>query len=96
MIWKPVVGYEGYYEVSDQGQVRSLDRFGSDGRRLIGKILSPGKLATGHLQVTLFKDGKGKQYKIHRLVYEAFTRPIPPGLFVLHGGNKVTDNSPSI
>ena len=38
-IWKPVVGYEGLYEVSSLGNVRSLDKITADGRRIKGKIL---------------------------------------------------------
>ena len=38
--WRPVSGYEGAYEVSDQGRVRSVDRVDSAGRRLRGRVLS--------------------------------------------------------
>ena len=38
-IWKPVVGYEGLYECSNLGRVRSLDKITADGRRIKGKIL---------------------------------------------------------
>ena len=64
--WKPIPGYEGLYEVSNYGRVRSF-KWSSN-----GKILSPGKDGSGYLFVTLCKDGKTKLRKIHRLVAEAF------------------------
>ena len=40
-IWKDVVGYEGYYQVSNLGRVRSLDRIASNGRKIKGKFYLP-------------------------------------------------------
>lgn len=73
--WKPVVGYEGLYEVSDQGRVRSLDRVVDRGR--LGKSLRPGKILKGsidskrYLYVSLYKDGR-RNHRIHQLVSRAF------------------------
>ena len=64
--WKPIPGYEGLYEVSNYGRVRSF-KWSSN-----GKILSPGKDGSGYLFVTLCKDGKTKLRRMHRLVAEAF------------------------
>lgn len=70
--WRPVVGYEGLYEVSDLGNVRSLDRYVTDTRNgtrfYKGKLLKPQKLKTGYYIVTLKKRPK----LLHRLVAEAF------------------------
>lgn len=63
--WKPVEGYEGLYEISSLGRVKSL-WFGKE------KILKPMKTKYGYLRVALFRDGKGKFLLIHRLVAEAF------------------------
>ena len=73
-IWRPVVGYEGLYEVSSLGRVRSLDRYvKSKSYRLHkGKILSPAKDTTGYLKVVLSCNGKSKTIKVHRLVAIAF------------------------
>lgn len=71
-IWKPVVRYEGLYEVSSYGRVRSLDKITTDGRKIKGKILK-GKIDKGgYLLVTLCKDKKQTTYKVHRLVAEHF------------------------
>lgn len=76
--WLPVVGYEGYYEVSDHGSVRSLDRTEvlKDGRtrrkrgKTLTKIWYDGK--HHYKGVTLCKDGEHKRLSIHRLVAIAF------------------------
>lgn len=71
-IWKPVVGYEGLYEVSDHGRVKSLSRrCGFVIRR--EKILRFNSHPSGYLLVTLSKNGvKPFKAKVHRLVAEAF------------------------
>lgn len=73
-IWKPVKGYEGLYEISNFGRVKSL---GNDKSRK-EKILKPIKDKGGYLYVGLCRDGKGKWFKVHRLVAEAFL-PNPEG-----------------
>lgn len=67
-IWRPVVGYEGLYEVSDQGRVRSLQ----SGKWRNRRILKLGKNPNGYLYVKLCKDGKGEGMRVHRVVAEAF------------------------
>ena len=61
--WRPVKGYEGYYEVSNKGRVKSL---------VSGKLLSPQSNGVGYLKVELWKDKIGKKKYIHRLVADAF------------------------
>jgi NUMOD4 motif-containing protein/HNH endonuclease len=82
--WKPVVGYEGLYMVSDLGNVRSLRR--SSRPRLRGDLLSPGMSAkSGRFKVALCRDSKQKTVYVHRLVLEAFVGPCPEGCEALHG-----------
>lgn len=77
-IWKPVKGYEGLYEVSTDGRIRSLDRYVNykgrkDKFRLVAGQMKKGTLNNhGYLKVTLFKDGKGKTREIQRIVAETF------------------------
>ena len=66
--WRDAVGYEGLYKVSNKGEVKSLNY--NHTRK--EKILKPGKNKRGYLSVALFKNGKMKNMKIHRLVCEAF------------------------
>lgn len=74
-IWKDIEGYEGAYQVSDQGNVKTLSRKVKCGNGYVitkEKILSPGRDSSGYLVVRLSKNNKGKTYKIHRLVAIAF------------------------
>lgn len=70
--WKPVKGYEGLYEVSDLGNVKSLARVvkakGSGTRTIKDRLLKPQRHQNGYLFVTLSKDGVTWHASIHRLV----------------------------
>lgn len=71
-IWKSVNGYDGIYEASSFGRVRSLDRIPnySDNRKRIhkGKIINPAIKDNGYYSISLFKDGKGKTFNLHKLI----------------------------
>ena len=69
--WRPVFGYEGLYEVSNTGQVKSLDKYDSLGVFWEGKLLSKLKVK-GYFMVKLRKDGIQKMCSVHRLVAQAF------------------------
>lgn len=73
-VWKDIQGYEGLYQVSDQGRIKSLPKKAGFGYGYIQteRILKPQDAGWGYLKVTLYKDGKYKQRKIHRLVLETF------------------------
>ena len=87
--WRPIEGYEGLYEVSNLGQVRSLDRFmkGPNGeqRPLKGKLKKPTKNFKGYYTVSLHREGKAVTYTVHRLVAVAFLGQPPEGHVVCHG-----------
>lgn len=102
-IWKPVVGFEGLYEVSDHGRVRSLDReiecmsrWGTPVRKMMkGRLLRTptcGSLRK-HRVVSL---GRGNWTFVHRLVLFAFVGPCPDGFECRHldgdGGNNKLAN----
>lgn len=75
-VWKDIQDYEGYYQVSNLGRVRSVDRIVSHwrgGKQLKkGKMLKPYTDKHGYKHVTLSKDRKGKCVQVHRLVAFAF------------------------
>ena len=95
--WRPVVGHEGAYEVSDQGRVRSLPhrvrlvvRGGVETSRLSpGKVLRPGRCLSGHVSVAI---GKGRSVSVHVLVLTAFVGPRPAGYDILHLNHDPADN----
>lgn len=88
--WRPVVGYEGLYEISSRGRVRSFPRKGNYYR---GRILKFG-IGRGYLQVRLCRDGKLGSNKIHTLVAAAFIGPRPNATAEIRhlDGNKGNNN----
>lgn len=93
--WLPVPGYEGFYEISDLGRVRSVDRVVriSDGRLVPykGKLLSA-KTSRGYKIVNLHKPGIEKYRTVHSLVLEAFIGPRPDGLECCHWDGNPANN----
>lgn len=75
-IWKSVVGYEGLYEVSNIGNVRSLNFYRNKGLIKNLKLCTDKK---GYQYVTLNKNGKWGIQKVHKLVAMAFLNHIPDG-----------------
>lgn len=94
--WRSVVGYEGFYEVSDFGRVRSVDRLvrnGRSGKRLrLGQEMRPYEVDEGHLRLCLRRDGRTRNRFVHHLVLEAFVGPCPDGLEACHGNGVPSDN----
>lgn len=74
--WRSIRGFEGLYEVSDQGMVRSLDRYvnakSGSFTKIKGVTMKPQKNHKGYMAVVLHKDGKPFTKFVHRLVAEAF------------------------
>jgi hypothetical protein len=92
--WLAVVGYEGLYEVSDQGNVRSVDRIVMRGDvqvRRRGKVLNFAVMK-GYLSVDLCRYGKPRRVRVHTLVLTAFRGERPPGLMCCHGVGGQRDN----
>lgn len=88
-LWKPIEGYEGLYEISNLGRVKRLERYTYDsiGRKQSFKeMLIKLHKDSNHyyLKVNLYKNGVGKPFYIHRLVYETFVGEIPEGMQVNH------------
>ena len=83
-IWKDIPEFEGLYQASNLGRIKSLERIDVLGRRLKEKILKPQINRTGYYQVGLWKNSNEKFYLVHRLVWIAFNGQIPEGLQVKH------------
>ena len=94
--WMPVEGYEGYYEISDLGVLRSVDRridhptSGVIGRK--GKVIKLKPHKDGYFAATLHRDGRRKNRMVHHLVLEAFVGPCPPGMECCHNNGDPSDN----
>lgn len=89
---KPIIGYEGLYEITDDGLVFSVDRYTSDGKHLKRKEIKGSKYSNGYEFVCLRKDGLNHNCLKHRLVAEAFI-PNPDNLPVVNhkDGNKLNN-----
>lgn len=101
-LWKDIRGFEGLYQISNLGRVRSIERwitytqtnqFDKVGtkirRKLPSRILSPRRTKGGYLRVQLCN----KDYYIHRLVCSNFIRPLEPKEEINHKDGNKTNNS---
>lgn len=99
-LWLPVVGYEGFYEVSNLGRVRSMPRTVAYGGSRVGTsatipggIMAQKKMQHGHMSVYLRRDGRRKYRTVHQLVLEAFGGPRPhPSWHACHNNGVADDN----
>lgn len=97
-IWKDVEGYEGLYQVSNLGNVKSLERIiphrKGNGQRIIKeRILKPQLQKIGYYSFNLSKNGKPKLFLAHRLVADAFLEKIDGKECVDHINGCKTDNA---
>lgn len=90
--WKPVVGYEGVYEISELGRIRRLRA--AQGTR-VGRMVRayPKWRRGGYLAVVLSRDGVSRRIALHKLVTASFIGPRPPGLEVNHKNFNTHDAS---
>lgn len=93
--WRPVPGYEGYYEVSDHGNVRSVDRKVPRGQnqltvrgRKTGQFPNP----SGHLITNLQRGNVSRSFLVHRLVMSAFGGPPTGDQIVCHNDGNPANN----
>lgn len=99
-IWKDIPGYEGRYQASTMGRIRSLDRMvrgvchftGKEFyRKVKGQVLRPGRFCKcGHVSVILGHRAVGSP--VHQLVMKAFVGEPPEGMEVLHKNGNPADN----
>lgn len=98
--WLPIPGYEGLYEVSDLGRVRSLDREVTCNNRWggitswlqHGRVLKPRPNEWNRYSVYLCRNGEKHSRKVHQLVLEAFVGPRPEGYLACHKNDVSNDN----
>ena len=92
--WATVPGFDGYYEASDKGRIRSIDRFvNRNGHKMhrIGQIMTPRTMPNGYQTVMLRKDGVAKRSYVHRVIAMTFLGT-PYGMEVNHINENKTDN----
>lgn len=88
--WKPVVGFESHYEISDLGNVVSIRNNHGNPRR---RALKAGVTRDGYLRVELSKGGEQTKKHVAHMVLEAFVGPRPAGMQACHGPAGQKDNS---
>ena len=82
--WKAIPGYEGFYEVSDQGQVRNVKR---------SRVVAGSRNHDGYQRLALFRNGQRRFYSVHELVLQAFVGPRPEGMDACHWDDDKQNNS---
>lgn len=94
--WRDVLGWEGHYQVSDHGNVRSLDRYiaTSSGRERFhrGITRKPKTDTGGYKKIMLTARGRKNFVFVHRLVLETFVGPCPDGMECCHNDGVRTNN----
>ena len=92
-LWKSIPGYEGKYEVSNKGKVRSIDHFANDGHLYKGRVLKIHKDNQGYCRVWLYHNRKTKPHLVHRLVALTFMPNINNLPEVNHKDENKSNNS---
>ena len=96
-IWKDVYGYKGLYQVSNIGRVNSLARWNADGKVLLPTRILKKDNSKKTGTVTLYLNGKGKKYRVAKLVAEIFCQRPEGTSFILHKDwNYENDNSENL
>lgn len=97
--WRPIPGFEGLYEASNHGRVRSIDRiceirmpYGVRRRFYKGKVLSGGPHKGGYVLLHLYKNSARHVTTVHACVALAFLGPAPAGMVVCHRDGNAEDS----
>lgn len=94
--WSSIRGFEGFYEISTLGRVKSLARVvqKSNGAmmRIKERIMKPRSQKSGHLLIWLCRNGQSQARNVHRLVADAFLSPCPEGMECCHNNGIASDN----
>ena len=100
-LWKAIPGYEGYYEASTEGRIRSVDREYTNSRGAVrvvdGRVLSPTTTRCGYNLVALYLKKKRRDLLVHRLVAETFVQNPAGAPEVNHkDGNKQNNSADNL
>ncbi|MFV0241462.1 MAG: NUMOD4 motif-containing HNH endonuclease [Lacrimispora sphenoides] len=91
-IWKDVPGYEGFYQASNFGRLRSLDRVSANGKKLTGKLLEKNQERSGYIVDILCKNKQKKTTRLHRIIALTFLENLENKPEVNHLNGDKTDN----
>jgi len=91
-IWKYIQGYEGIYQASNTGIIRSIDRRDSLGRPFPGRVLNLYKSYNGYYTVYLCKNGKAHKYRVNRIIAQTFI-PNPLGYPMVNHKDEIKTNN---
>ena len=92
-VWRDIPNYEGFYQASNLGRIKSLERIDAIGRKRKEKILKPRITRGGYYLVALTKQSIRKDYLVHRLVWSAFNGQIPEGYEINHLDERPVNNA---
>ena len=92
-IWKDIPNYEGLYQASNLGRVKSLERIDALGHKRKEKILKPRISHNGYYLIGLHKNLIRKFYCVHRLVWKVFNGQIPEGYEINHLDESPVNNA---
>ena len=95
-LWKTINGYDGAYQASTLGRIRSIDRTITNCRSrkqsFKETILKPDYAPNGYERICLSKNGKYKHNRVAKLIYETFMGPVPEGMEIDHINGDNRDN----
>jgi hypothetical protein len=91
-IWKDIPDYEGLYQASNLGRIKSLERIAKNNHKIKEKILKPQNNKNGYLSVNLYKNNKMKRKLIHRLVALTFIKNVNNYLYINHKDKNKNNN----
>ena len=89
--WLPAIEFEGSYEVSSFGRVRSIGRLDTMGRRLHTRVMTNARLAGRYMRIRLRRDGNAERM-VHLMVLEAFAGSRPAGMVACHWDGDTRNN----
>lgn len=96
-VWKDIQGFEGYYQISNFGRVKSCTRITSKGKRLSEQLLKGSVVDNDYLRVMLYKNSKYKACRVHSLVAKHFLSNNNDNLVVNHiDGDKLNNHADNL